>query len=260
MQPQEIAGLPIWVSGLLMVGVAIAGAVLIELAARRVVPMAVRQDHNSVAAAIFTVIGTTYAVLLAFVAMLAWEGFIQAQAITDSEASLVQNVAQLIAGLNGPEMSSMHDDVIAYARTVIVTEWPAQERGAAVAENSASLGHLAQTAFHLRPDNIADGNLHALLLDDINKLANARRERLLAARTPIPAILWLVLVGGGIITVAFASFLGAPNLWMHLAMSSLLAISGTMVLLVIIALSNPFRGEFRVSVEPFERVLTHPTP
>ena len=121
-------------------------------------------------------------------------------------------------------------------------------RGATVAEASTSLVHLAQTAFHLRPDNIADGNLHALLLDDINKLSNARRERLLAARTPIPAILWFVLISGGIITVAFASFLGAPKLWMHLAMSSLLAISGAMVLLVIIALSNPFRGDFRVSV------------
>ena len=31
--------------------------------------------------------------------------------VTDSEASLVQNVAQLIAGLDGPEMASMRDDV-----------------------------------------------------------------------------------------------------------------------------------------------------
>jgi hypothetical protein len=43
---------------------------------------------------------------------------------------------------------------------------------------------------------------------------------------------------------------------MHLAMSAALAISGTLVLILIIALSNPFRGDFRVSTLPFDRVFT----
>ncbi len=48
-------------------GLAVVGAVLIELGARRSVPLKHRQDHNAVAGPMFTVIGTTYAVLLAFV-------------------------------------------------------------------------------------------------------------------------------------------------------------------------------------------------
>jgi len=55
--------------------------------------------------------------------------------------------------------------------------------------------------------------------------------------------------------VAFSSFLGAPSLRMHLAMSSLLALSGALVLLLVVTLSNPFRGDFRISAEPFGRVL-----
>ncbi len=46
---------------------------------------------------------------------------------------------------------------------------------------------------------------------------------------------------------------------MHLAMSSLLALSGALVLLLIVALSNPFRGDFRISAEPFERALAQMT-
>jgi len=34
-------------------------------------------------------------------------------------------------------------------------------------------------------------------------------------------------------------------------------VSGVLVLLVIMALSNPFRGDNRTSAEPFERVLAH---
>ena len=39
---------------------------------------------------------------------------------------------------------------------------------------------------------------------------------------------------------------------MQLAMSAVLAASGMLVLILIIALSNPFRGDFRVSTAPFE--------
>ncbi len=255
MQPDAIATLPIWAAGLLMAAVAVGGAVLIEMVARRLVPQALRERHTSVASAMFTVIGTTYAVLLAFVAMLAWEGFNKAQAITDAEASQIKSAYQLISGLKGPEMTPMRDDIVAYARAVVLTEWPAQAAGRTVAEDEPSLERLTGMALSLRPGSIADGDLHTLLLSDLGRLGETRRDRLFAARTPIPAILWFVLVAGGGITVGFASFLGAPSLRMHLAMSSLLAISGALVLLVIVALSNPFRGDFRVTAEPFERVL-----
>ena len=43
---------------------------------------------------------------------------------------------------------------------------------------------------------------------------------------------------------------------MQLAMSAMLAASGALVLILIIALSNPFRGDFRVSTTPFEHVLS----
>ncbi len=259
MQSEMIAGLPIWAAGFLVIGAAVLGAVVIELAARRLVPLALRQDNVAVTSAMFTVVGTTYAVLLAFVAMLAWEGFNKAQEVTDTEASLVQTVLQLVDGLTGPEMAAMHADILGYADTVIHTEWPAQARGRPVAENEPHLDRLTATALHLRPANIADGNLHRLLLDDLTQLARSRRDRLLAERTPIPVIVWFVLLLGGGITVAFASFLGTPSQGLQLAMSSLLAASGGLVLLLIIALSNPFRGDFRVSVEPFERAVMHMT-
>jgi hypothetical protein len=256
MSPHAIAGLPIWLSALLILGLAVSGAGAIELAARRLLPIGLRQDHNDVSAAIFAVIGTTYAVMLAFVAMLALEGFNKAQAITDTEASLVENIYRLVDGLSGPDMQSMRLDIVGYADFVVAHEWPDQAAGRAVVEDEPHLTRLTKTALHLRPGSVADGDVHTLLLGDLGQLSAARRERLFDARTPIPAILWAVLMAGGALTVAFSSFLGAPSLRMHLAMSSLLAASGALVLLAIVALSNPFRGDFRVSPEPFEQVLT----
>ena len=65
-----------------------------------------------------------------------------------------------------------------------------------------------------------------------------------------------MVIAGGALTVAFGSFLGAPSLRMQLGMLAVLAGFGAPVLILIIALSNPFRGDFRITTAPFEHVLT----
>ena len=92
-------------------------------------------------------------------------------------------------------------------------------------------------ALALHPSGQTDADLHALLLQAIERLWDARQERLLAAQTTIPDIVWFVVIVGGALTVAFGSFLGAPSLRMQLAMSAVLAASGALVLILIIALN-----------------------
>jgi hypothetical protein len=258
MEPQTLASLPIWLAALLIISVAIIGAIVIELLVRRSVPTELRMSHTAVASAMFGVVGTTYAVLLAFVAMLAWEGFNHAQAITDTEASLVLNIYDMIDGLSGSDATAMRADAKAYARAVIVTEWPDQAAGRLVLENEPSLDHLTRLVLHLHND-VTSSTVQSLLLADISRLSSTRRERLLVQRTPIPLLVWFVLLAGGSISLAFSSFLGARSLRMHLAMSSLLASSGALVLLLIVALSNPFRGDLAVSPDPFKRALAQMT-
>ena len=125
-----------------------------------------------------------------------------------------------------------------------------------VDQDSIHLNGLNTMALALHPSGQVDGNLHSLLLQAIERLWDARQERLLAAQTTIPEIVWFVLIAGGALTVAFGSFLGAPSLRMQLAMSAVLAASGALVLILIIALSHPFRGDFRVSTAPFEHALS----
>src|SRR6516165_10643896 len=118
------------------------------------------------------------------------------------------------------------------------------------------LDEVQRLVVSLKPASQADTNLHALLLESLTRLRDARQERLLAAETTVPGIVWLVVILGGAITIAFGSFLGAPSVLMHLSMCCLLAVSGVLVLVLIIALSNPFRGDFRVSTAPFDYVLS----
>ena len=255
MQPGMVYHYPLWGVGLLLVSLAGLGAVFIELAARQFLSVELRRRHNDAAAAIFSIIGVTFAVLLAFVAMLAWEGFNKAKAASYAEAALVRDVYNVSAGLADPEMTSMRDDLIGYVETVVRVEWPAQAEGRTVDRGTSFLERLNRTAVALKPSSVADGNLHAQLLQSLARLWDARQQRLLAAETTIPAVVWIVTLVGGGLTIAFGSFLGVPSPGMHRAMSATLAVSGALVLILIIALSNPFRGDFRVSTQPFDQVL-----
>ena len=256
MRPDMVYQFPIWAVGLSLAIIAVLGTVLLELGVRQFVSTAFRRQHNDVAAAIFSIIGVTYAVLLAFVAMLAWEGFNKAKAASYAEAAVVLDIVQVADGFAEPAKTKLLDDMNRYTRAVIAIEWPAQAEGHVVRAGDRYLDDLQALAVSLKPSSQADATFDALLLQSLMRLRDARQERLLAAETTIPEIVWMVVIVGGAITIAFSSFLGAPSVRMHLSMCCLLAVSGVLVLVLIIALSNPFRGDFRISTAPFDYVLS----
>ena len=239
----------------MLAGVAAFGAVVVVLAADRFLSVEFRRSHNDAAAATFSVVGVTFAVLLAFVAMLAWERFKKAKAASYAEAASVLDVFNVSVGFADPEASTMRDNIVGYLETVVRVEWPAQAEGRTVQRGTAYLEKLNRTAVSLKPSGVAGGNLQAQLLQSLMHLWDARQERLLTAETTIPAVVWIVTLVGGGLTSAFGSLLGVPSLGMHLVMIAALAISGALVLILIIALSNPFRGDFRVSTQSYDQVL-----
>jgi Protein of unknown function (DUF4239) len=255
MQPGMVYEYPLWWVGLLLAGAAALGAIVLGLTIRPLLSLELRRRHNDVAAAIFSVVGVTFAVLLAFVAMVVWEHYNAAKATSYAEAGFVRDVYNVSLGFADPEKTLLHDGIIGYVETVVRVEWPAQARGVSVVSNSVWLNKLNAIAAGLKSSSTADGNRQAMLLQSLMRLSDARQERLVAADTTVPAVVWIVTLMGGALTIAFASLLGVPSLGMHLAMSAAMAISGVLVLIMIIALSNPFRGDYRVSTDPFDQVL-----
>ncbi len=246
---------PIWAVSLLVVGLSISGAVIVELVARRAFPIEARRQNNDVAAAMFSVIGVTFAVLLAFVVMLTFEGFMSARVAAASEASAARDVAAASDGLAEPSRAAVLDALSAYLHDVIEREWPAQAGGHVDDFGSRPLHRLDRIAREYRPDGAGQVDDHAALLTALARLQDTRATRQLAAGARVPPIVWVVMLLGGALTVAAGSFVAAPSARMHLVMSATLAASGALVVVLVIVLSQPFRGESRVSAASFEQVL-----
>ena len=146
MRPDMVYHYPIWAVGLSLAIVAVIGTIILEFAVRYFVSPAVRREHNDIAAAIFSIVGVTYAVLLAFVAMLAWEGFNKAKAASYLEAIQVLDVFQAADNLGEPVRANLIGGLHRYTVAVVATEWPAQAEGHVVRAGDRYLAELDQLA------------------------------------------------------------------------------------------------------------------
>ena len=93
------------------------------------------------------------------------------------------------------------------------------------------------------------------ILEQLHALGDARRERLLAASEGLPTILWVVLIGGGVITIAFTYLFGLDNNVVHTLMVASLALIIASSLFTVAALDYPFKGDVRIHPAAFEQVL-----
>ncbi len=242
---------PTWLYGLAIVLATVVAGMLAQAVLHRFLPVMFRDEHNSSVTAIFSIIGVTYAVLLAFVAMLTWEGFNRARAATFEEAGAVAELRRLSIALPVPLGEAVRDDLGAYVRSVVQVEWPAQTRGHVDASAERWLEALHAAIGEARLDGAGPAAVQAQFLAELGTLSAARQGRLLAVQPTVPTVVWVVVLVGGALLVGFSSLLGARSYALHMVMTGALCASGALVIVLIVSLDSPFRSDFRISPDAF---------
>jgi hypothetical protein len=249
--------------GVLVIGgiclISLGGLELVE----RLVPAQTRQQYNDVAGFIYAALGVIYAVLLALVVIAVWESFQAADETVEQEANALAEIAWLGNRLPEPEGSHIQELCRSYAEEVVHTEWPLMEQGKAPLMTQTQgtpagwtlIDDIRANLQDFQPHTKADEQLYAEGLDQVQRLADARRMRLVAAEEGIPAVLWSVLIFGGIAAVSFTYLFGLENTWAHRLMVVTLAAVIGLVLFTIGAMEHPFSGGARIGTEAFDLVL-----
>lgn len=251
------------VFGVLVVG----GVCLVALAGleavQRLVPAASRQRHNDVAGFIYAALGVIYAVLLALVVIAVWEKYQAASETVEQEANAVAEIFWLAHRLPEPEGSHIQELARSYAEEVRHKEWPLMEQGRTPLMTSQEgtpagwtlIDDIRANLQEFQPRTPADEQLYAEGLDQVQRLADARRMRLVAAEESIPGVLWAVLIFGGIAAVGFTYLFGLESTWAHRLMVLTLAAVIGLVLFTIGALEHPFSGGARIGTGAFDLIL-----
>jgi Protein of unknown function (DUF4239) len=169
---------------------ALAGLELVQ----RLVPIDTRRPHNDVAGFIYAALGVIYAVLLALVVIAVWEEYDAARETVEQEANAVAEVFWLAHRLPEPEGPYIQELARSYAHEVVDIGWPLMEQGEAPVMTQTQgtpagwtlIDEIRANLQEFQPHTKADEQLYAEGLDQIQRLADARRMRLVAAEEGAP--------------------------------------------------------------------------
>ncbi len=240
---------PIWLSGLLLVGGGTVLAMLGPVVVRRRFGLEKLITNNEVAGFKFATIGVLYAVLLAFVVIVVWEKFNDAEVRVAEEAGAAASIYRLAEGLGGPTGSAIQTNLSTYLSAAVERDWPAMEHGHGSPDVTDALSRLYTTAVQIVPHDARDQALLEETLHQLDQMTDARRGRLVMASGKVPGIIWLVLFGGAAVTIAFTFFFGTENLAAQALMTGALAILIFALLEVIVVVDHPFSGSIKVLPE-----------
>lgn len=193
-----------------IVVVAIALAVLVFLVVHRRLEAPLLSDPGR-GSPMISLVGTAFAVLLAFLTVAAFGTYNGAKAGAESEAVAVLELSRTAALFPDAQRDELRADLVCYGRAVAEHEWVTMrdgDRSGYVDEWIAAYRDLFGT---LSLSSARERLAFEELLREAGKRTDGRRERLTQARPSVPTPLWLVLLLGGVVTIGFQIALTDPR-------------------------------------------------
>lgn len=222
---------------------------------RKFAPYEILEGHKEIAGFIYGILGTIYAVILGFSVIFLWEQYHDAETVADREASQLSNLHRLAQALPADQQEAFSSSLEKYCRLVIEEEWPLMDQRETSPKTHEQLLDIWRKGQALDPQTEREKIILGKMVDTLTQLDDARRGRLLAARSSLPRPLWFVLIAGAALTIGFSYLFGIRNAIAHTVITIFLAASIGLGLFLIAALEGPFSGSLRLSPEAFTAVL-----
>ena len=248
--------LPNWLFAALTVAVAVAIGLIGFYATRNWVRRVHGHDHshNDIVGFFLGTIGLFYGITLGLVAVATWQTFSDVDTKLDLEASALAALYRDVSSFPEPKRSELQTDLREYTRRLIDVVWPLQRRGIAPLNNAGIMNTIQTHLASVEPATESQKTLQADAYREFSRLVELRRTPLKSVTTGLPASLWVVLLVGAVVNIAVSWFFHMRSQSMHFWMTVMFSgILGLLIFLVA-AMDNPFRGEISVGPEAFELV------
>ncbi len=194
-----------------------------------------------------------YGLLVGLIAVAAYQNFSTVSDIATKEASSLAAMYRDLRGYPQPIRGRLQEDLREYTRYVIDKAWPEQRRGIVPTEGSHRIEQFMDDLLTFKPSEKSEEIIHAEALRQLDNYIELRRARLANVTTGIPAVLWWVVFIGALISVVLIAML-AMEVHVHLILGGALSLFLGLVIFLIAAMDNPFRGQVSVGPEAFQTV------
>jgi hypothetical protein len=256
--------LPNWLFELLTILLFVAFSLGGLLASRRMIRRVhLQRSYNDIVGFYLAGITVLYGVTLGLLAIGAWTTYTETDAKVAQEAAAVASLYRTVGSLEEPLRSVLQQDLREYIRSVIEVGWPEQRRGIVPIENRDSLDKFRRDFRKFEPTTEGEKVLEQDISVEFDALEMSRSIRLDSVTDELPSPLWSLIMFGAAVCIVSTWFFHMESLKMHIWMTLLFSgLIGLMVFMVA-ALDNPYRGKISVSPEPLARVyhqMVNPHP
>lgn len=236
----------------LIVGASIVGALLFWWLVRRIWPPERRRLHNEITGWQISVLGTTYAVIMGFMLFAVWSDFEAAERNVEAEASCLINLYWAASGLPQAQRQEIRKLASDYADAMIVDEWPAMSRGSWTRTGTLIIQQFWEAASQSQSLSASEQVSLEQTISEIGSITEHRRIRQLQSETNLPAVLWIVLIVGAMITIMSSCLFGSEYPVLHMLQVVTLALLLSLSLVAVADINSPFRGTVHVKPRGFE--------
>jgi len=228
-----------------------------------------RWGTNDIVGYVLSSFGVFYGLLLSLIAVAAYQNLTRAEENVAREAVALTALYQDLSAYPDPLRQSLRDELRDYGSFVIDTAWPLQRKGIVSVEGIKKVIAFRESLRAFEPQTLSQAVFHAETLRQFDAFYEARRIRVHDVHSGIPAVMWYVVIVGGLINLSIV-WLFDMRLITQLFLGGMLAFfMGTMIFLIA-AMDNPYKGEVSVKPDAFreayeimvadERAATPPSP
>jgi Protein of unknown function (DUF4239) len=199
--------------------------------------------------------GMLYGLLLGLVAVATWENFDAANALASKEAVAVAALYQDVSSFPEPSRHVLQNHLETYLRYLIDVAWPAHQVGEIPRGGTLILAKFQGALGAFEPNNLSQQVHLAEALSAFNVLVEARRMRMDSVNTGLPSVFWVVILAGAALSIAFTYAVHVASMKAHMILTGMFAVFVALMIFLLVALDNPFRGELSVSADSYRLVL-----
>ncbi len=195
-----------------------------------------------------------YGLTVALIAVTVWERYSEASTVVSREATALAVLYRNADGYPLPERPQLQDALRDYVQYVIREAWPQQLKGEIPRRGVELVSRFEGLLLAFEPVTEGQKILHAATLGAYDHMIEARRMRLDAVESALPAPMWAVTLIGAALGLIGSYFFRVGDQRLHLILVVLLATFIAIVIFVVLAFDRPFRGDMGIGSEPYQLI------
>jgi hypothetical protein len=210
-----------------------------------------RGGSNEVVGNVLSCFGVFYGLLLGLIAVASYQNMADVEDNVAREVASLDVLHQDVGTYPAPHGENLRWLLRDYCRYVFKYAWDEYAKGQIPAGEQTRIAAFHERLLEFEPQTESQKIVHTETLRQFNIFLEHHRVRENSVTTGIPPIMWYVVLVGAVLNIALI-WLFDMKLVTHLFLGGILAFFlGTMILLIGV-MDRPFKGDVRVSAEPFE--------